>query len=268
MATILDEIVEQTARDLQKRKQKVTFKDLESHERYEQPARNFKKALADAPDVAIIAEIKKASPSKGLIRKDFDPRKIAGQYQEGGASAISVLTDQPAFKGRLEYLEIASKEVSIPLLRKDFIIDPYQIKEAKAYGADAVLLIVAITEGQQLEELLHAAEEFGIQALVECYSENDVENVMFDQVDILGVNNRDLRTFEVDLHRGVALLQRAPEETVLVSESGLRRAEDLYYLYEKKIHAALIGEHFMRQPDPGRALRNMKKELREQIENV
>lgn len=268
MATILDEIVEQTARDLQKRKQKITLKDLESHERYEQRARDFKKALADSPDVAIIAEIKKASPSKGLIRKNFDPRKIAGQYQEGGASAISVLTDQPAFKGRLEYLEIASKEVSIPLLRKDFIIDPYQIKEAKAYGADAVLLIVAITEGQQLSELLHAAEEFGIQALVECYSEKDIENVTFDRIDILGVNNRDLRTFEVDLHRGVALLQRAPEETVLVSESGLSSAEDLRYLYEEKIHAALIGEHFMRQPDPGRAVRAMKKELREQIENV
>lgn len=267
MATILDEIVEQTARDLKKRKQKVSLKDFESHELYEQPAKNFKMALTASPDVSIIAEIKKASPSKGLIRTDFDPRKIAGQYQEGGASAISVLTDQPAFKGQLEYLEIASKEVSIPLLRKDFIIEPYQIKEAKAYGADAVLLIVAITEGQQLSELIHAAGEFGVQALVECYSEKDFKNVTFDLVDILGVNNRDLRTFEVDLHRGVELLQRAPEETVLVSESGLSSAEDLLFLYEEKIHAALIGEHFMRQPDPGEAVKKMRKELQELIDN-
>lgn len=267
MATILDEIVEQTVRDLKKRRQKVSLKDFESHELYEQSARNFKKALRASPDVSIIAEIKKASPSRGLIRKDFNPRKIAGQYQEGGASAISVLTDQPAFKGQLKYLEIASKEVSIPVLRKDFIIDPYQIKEAKAYGADAVLIIVTITEGQQLSELLHAAREIGIQALVECYSEKDYKNVTFDLVDILGVNNRDLRTFEVDLHRGVELLQRAPEETVLVSESGLRSAQDLLFLYEKKIHAALIGEHFMRQPDPGEAVKQMKNELQELIDN-
>lgn len=268
MATILDEIVEQTARDLRKRKQKVSLNDFESHELYEQPARNFKGALTGSPDVSIIAEIKKASPSKGLIRKDFDPGKIAGQYQQGGASAISVLTDQPAFKGQLEYLKIASKEVRIPLIRKDFIIDPYQIKEAKAYGADAILLIVAITEGQQLSELLHATREFGVQALVECYSEKDFNSVTFDLVDILGVNNRDLRTFEVDLHRGVELLQRAPEETVLVSESGLSSAEDLQYLYEQDIHAALIGEYFMRQPDPAEAVKEIKEELKQLIKKI
>lgn len=265
MPTILDEIVEQTARDLEKRKGKVSFKDLESFECFEQESRNFKEALSSSSDVAIIAEIKKASPSKGLIRKDFNPQKIAGQYQEGGASAISVLTDEPAFKGKLEYLEEASKEVSIPLLRKDFIIDPYQVKEAKAYGADAVLLIATITEGQQLNELLHAAQEFDVQALVECYSENDFKNVTFELVDILGVNNRDLRSFEVDLHRGVELLQQAPEETVLVSESGLSSAGDLKFLYDENIDAALIGEYFMRQPDPGEAVRKMKQQLQQLI---
>ncbi|MCW9707214.1 indole-3-glycerol phosphate synthase TrpC [Fodinibius salsisoli] len=265
MPTILDEIVEQTARDLGKRKKKISFKDFESFECYEQEARDFKKALSSSPDVAIIAEIKKASPSKGLIRKDFNPREIAGQYQEGGASAISVLTDEPAFKGKLEYLEEASREVSIPLLRKDFIIDPYQVKEAKAYGADAVLLIATVTEGQQLDELLHAAREFGVQALVECYSENDLKNVTFELVDILGVNNRDLRNFEVDLHRGVELLQQAPEGTVLVSESGLSSAENLKFLFDEKIDAALIGEYFMRQPNPGKAVSNMKKQLQKLI---
>lgn len=265
MGNILDEIVEQTSRDLYKRKKEVSFKDLESLELFEQPARNFKEALVQSSDVSVIAEIKKASPSKGLIREDFDPQRIARQYLEGGANALSILTDEPAFKGKLEFLEIASKEVDIPLLRKDFIIDPYQIKEAKAYGADAVLLIVSITEGEQLSELLHAAREFGLDALVECYSENDLKNVTFNKVDILGINNRDLRTFEVDLHRGVELLGQALDGTVLVSESGLSSPEDLKYLYNEGIHAALIGEHLMRQPDPGQALQQMKTKLQQLI---
>jgi len=265
MANILEEIVEQTTLDLKKRKRKVSFNDLGSMELYEQPSKNFKNALQLEQDVAIIAEIKKASPSKGLIRKDFDPQKIAGQYQEGGASAISVLTDEPAFQGSMEYLEIASREVEIPLLRKDFIVDPYQVKEAKAYGADAVLLIATITDGHQLEELLHATEEFGVQALVECYSEDDLQYVNFEQVNILGVNNRDLKTFKVDLHRGIELLHKAPEESVLVSESGLSKPKDLQLLFDEGIHAALIGEHFMRQPDPGEAVTNMKSKLQELI---
>lgn len=265
MATILDEIVEQTARDLKKRQRNISLKDLESMELYERDPNNFRDALSLKNDVAVIAEIKKASPSKGLIRKDFDPRRIACQYREGGASAISVLTDEPAFRGSLKYLEIVSKEVGIPLLRKDFIIDPYQVKEARAYGADAVLLIVAITEGNQLDELLYATEEFGLQALVECYSEEDFQNVNFEHVDILGVNNRDLRTFDVDLHRGIELLHKAPEGTTLVSESGLGNAVDLQQLYNENIDAALIGEHFMRQSDPGKAVKGIKDELRELI---
>lgn len=267
MPNILEEIVEQTKIDLKKRKRDVSFNDLGSMELYEQPSKDFKEALRLDDDVAIIAEIKKASPSKGLIRKDFDPQKIAAQYQEGGASAISVLTDEPAFKGSLEYLEIASKEVSIPLLRKDFIVDPYQVKEAKAYGADAVLLIATITEGNQLDELLHAAKEFDVQALVECYSEEDVQYVNFQNVEILGVNNRDLRSFEVDLHRGIELLQKSVNGIVLVSESGLGKAEDLKLLYDEGIDAALIGEHFMRQADPGKAVTKMKEELQKLIQN-
>lgn len=265
MATILEQIVEQTAEDLKKRKRTISFKDLESLDRYEVKCRDFASSLRQEGQTSIIAEIKKASPSKGLIRPDFDPQRIAGQYQEGGASAISVLTDEPAFQGSLEYLKAVSAEVGLPVLRKDFIIDPYQIKEAKAYGADAVLLIVTITEGNQLEELLHAAGEFGLQCLVECYSEEDMKRVNFDLVDILGVNNRDLHTFEVDLHRGISLLQSAPEGTVLVSESGLSNTSDLKLLYEEEIDAALIGEHFMRQPDPGRAVSQMLDELKQLI---
>ncbi len=265
MPNILEEIVEQTKIDLKKRKRKVSFSDLGDMELFEQQTRDFGAALQLEDDVAIIAEIKKASPSKGLIRPDFDPPKIARQYREGGASAISVLTDVPAFKGSLDFLEIASREVDIPILRKDFIVDPYQVKEAKAHGADAVLLIATVLDGGQLEELLHATEEFGLQALVECYSEEDVQYVTFEHVDILGINNRDLRSFEVDLHRGIELLHQAPEDTILVSESGLSKPEDLKLLLDEGINAALIGEHFMRQPNPGEAVKNMKSELQKLI---
>lgn len=265
MANMLDDIVEQMLSDLKKRKNKVSYNNLGDMELFEKPSKNFKDALQLENDIAIIAEIKKASPSKGLIRPDFNPAQIARQYQEGGASAISVLTDGPAFKGSLKYLEVVCREVGIPLLRKDFIVDPYQVKEAKAYGADAVLLIATITDGHQLQELLHAAEEAGLQALVECYSEEDIEYVNFKHIDILGVNNRDLRTFEVNLHRGVELLHKAPENLVRVSESGLSNAEDLQFLFDNDINAALIGEHFMRQPHPGKAVKEMKEELQELI---
>lgn len=266
MASILEQIVEQTEVDLRKRKRKVSFKDFESFEWYERPRRAFGQSLRNEGTVSIITEIKKASPSKGIIRKDFEPRRIARQYEEGGASALSVLTDEPAFQGSLDYLNIASSEVEIPVLRKDFIIDPYQVKEARAYGADAILLIATITEGKQLQELLHAANEFGLECLVECYSEDDLKQIDFQPVDILGVNNRDLKSFEVDLHRGVELLKTAPEETVLVSESGLSSAEDLKYLFDHDIDAALIGEYFMRQPDPGKAVEKLLGNLNKMIE--
>lgn len=266
MATILEQIVEQTAIDVKKRKQKVSFADFDSFPDFERERRSLKAALSGMERLSIIAEIKKASPSKGLIRTDFNPQKIAGQYQQGGAAAISVLTDEPAFKGNLEYLRMASNEVELPVMRKDFIIDPYQVKEARAFGADAILLIATITEGNQLQELHHAATEFGLECLVECYTEEDLQQVDFEYVNILGVNNRDLHTFEVDVHRGIALLRSAPEGTVLVSESGISNARELNLLQEKGIDAALIGEYFMRQEDPGKAVRRMLDELEELIE--
>lgn len=257
MGTILDDIVEQTASDLKKRRRRFSYRDLCSLEDYERERRDFAGALRGGDRVSIIAEIKKASPSKGVIRPDFDPQAIARAYRRGGASALSVLTDEPAFQGRLEYLSAASRAAGLPALRKDFIIDPYQVREARAWGADAVLLIAGITEGRQLEELLHAASEEGLASLVECYTEEELGRVPWKQVSILGVNNRDLKTFEVDLHRGVALLQSAPEGTLLVSESGLGTPEDLRLLQKEGIHAALIGEHFMRRDDPGAAVREL-----------
>lgn len=268
MATILEQIVEQTKEDLKKKKNKISFRDFESFENYEQERTSFSEALKSGDRISIIAEIKKASPSKGVIRRDFNPKKIAGQYVEGGASAVSVLTDEPAFQGHMDYLKAVADEISIPVLRKDFIVDPYQVKEARAYGADAVLLIATITEGNQLQELHHAASELGLQCLVECYSEEDLKQVNFEYVDILGVNNRDLKTFEVDVHRGVELLHQAPKDTILVSESGLSSAGDLKLLQDEGIHAALIGEYFMRQPDPGKAVKQMLDEREELNEKV
>ncbi|MDR9365339.1 MAG: indole-3-glycerol phosphate synthase TrpC [Balneolaceae bacterium] len=262
MADILEKIASQTLEDLKKRKREISFRDLESLKGYEKDRLNFAEALR-SDSVSIIAEVKKASPSKGVIRADFDALKIADAYIENGASAISILTDEPFFRGSLKYLEQVSDISSIPLLRKDFIIDPYQVKEAKAYGADAILLIVTMYEGNQLTELIAAANEFGVQPLVECYEQEEVENLDWDEVQILGVNNRDLKKFEVDLHRGIELLEMAPDQVVTVSESGIHKPEDLMKLYKHNIHSALIGEHFMRQTDIGDGLKRFIDEFEE-----
>lgn len=263
--TILEKITAQTREDLAKRKRKISLRDFESFEQFEADRKSFSDALKQKKSVSIIAEVKKASPSKGIIREDFDPVKLASAYIEYGASAISVLTDEPFFKGSLSYLESISRISPLPLLRKDFLIDPYQVKEARAHGADAVLLIATICEGNQLSELLAAAKEFGLQALVECYHEEEIQNLDWDAIEIVGVNNRNLSTFEVDLHRGVDLLQQAPDGVVRVSESGLHKPEDLKILFENDIHSALIGEYFMRQPDPGKALKAFINDFEEMI---
>ncbi len=258
---ILQKIVEQSKEDLEKRSRKVSLRDFESFEMFERERRPFSDSLNREGTVSVIAEVKKASPSKGIIRDDFDPLKIAEAYINNGASAISVLTDEPFFKGSLEYLRAISRISPLPVLRKDFLIDPYQIKEARAYGADAVLLIATICEGSQLSELLAAAKEFGLQALVECYYDEEVDSLNWDEVEIVGVNNRNLSTFEVDLHRGINLLNKAPSHIVRVSESGIHKPADLQILLQNSIHSALIGEYFMRQPDIGKALKNFLSEF-------
>lgn len=265
MPDILEKIVEKTREELSHKKKKVGINDFRSFELYEQNRLNFREILQTKPNPSIIAEIKKASPSKGLIREDFNVKRIANQYRDGGAAALSILTEEFFFQGGLTNLQIARKEVDLPLLRKDFIIDPYQIEEAKAYGADAILLIVRITDGSQLQELHHAAEEAELQCLVECYDEEDYQRIDFEQVKILGVNNRDLTTFDVHLHQGVSLLNKAPEGIVKVSESGLHTTDDLNYLSDNGIHAALIGEFFMRRNQPGEALKNMLKGVDKEV---
>ncbi|MGM0506650.1 MAG: indole-3-glycerol phosphate synthase TrpC [Bacteroidota bacterium] len=260
MRTILDRIVEQTREDLQRRKKRLNWSDLDTFPRFERARRGFRSALIDGT-LSVIAEVKRASPSKGIIREPFDPVSIARSYERGGASCISVLTDEPFFKGSLRYLEEISDTVSIPLLRKDFLVDPWQVKEARAHGADAVLVIAAVTSDSLMDELLAAAKEFELDVLLECYNKHEVDRMDWNRVNLFGVNNRDLNTFDVDLHRGVSLLQQAPEGVIRVSESGLSSAEDLAWLSKQGIHSALIGEHFMRAEDPGKALGTMLMEM-------
>ncbi len=267
MSTILDRIVEQTTEDLAKRRKKVAMSDFNGFELFEASRRDFVAPLM-TDGISVIAEVKKASPSKGVIRHDFDPVDIALRFEDAGASCLSVLTDEPFFQGSLEYLKAIRRRVDLPLLRKDFIIDPYQIAEARAYGADAFLLIMAVLSDAQLDELLHAGLEYGILALVECYDEDEVARMPWDRIKLFGVNNRDLRTFDTNVHRGTELLQRSPEGTVRISESGLSSADDLGMLVRNGIQAALIGESLMREKDPGIALKNLLTETERILEEA
>jgi indole-3-glycerol phosphate synthase len=254
--TMLDKIYEVTKSDLSKRKNKVSVSDFKSFEMYRKPCRDFGMAIrrGEADRVKFITEIKKASPSQGVIREDFDAVQHAKDYIKNGASAISVLTDEPFFMGSLDYLESVSGISDVPVLRKDFILDFYQVEEAKAFGADAVLLIATMLEKSHMEELHQAANEIGLQCLVECYDESDFEKISYDIVKIIGVNNRDLKTFKVDVHRGVELLKMAPDGIITVSESGLSSRKDIAFVTENGIDAVLIGETFMRAESPGFAL--------------
>jgi indole-3-glycerol phosphate synthase len=214
-----------------------------------EPTRGFEAALArrgDAP-IRLIAEIKKASPSKGLIRADFDPVAIAKTYAAAGAHALSVLTDRAFFQGDLEYLAAVRAAVSLPVLEKDFVVDEFQILEARAAGADAVLLIAAVLDDGQLREYAHQARELGLAALVEVHREAELERVV-DIATLIGINNRDLATFETDLATTERVLREAPDDRVMVSESGIASRDDVLRLSDLGVDAVLIGETFMRAP--------------------
>ena len=253
---ILEKIVSQTKIDLKKRIKERSYTSLESEWGFEKELQSFSQAIKGKV-VKFITEVKKSSPSKGIIREDFDPVSLARIYEKSGASAISVLTDEPFFKGHLSYLNDIAQQITIPILRKDFIINPYQIAEAKAFGADAILLIARILSDSQLDELLSAAKEYELDALVECYDLVDQDRINYERVSILGVNNRDLETFEVDVHRGVSQLNMAPESTITVSESGISTVDDIKFLQKNGINAVLIGEHLMRQSNIGGELRTL-----------
>jgi indole-3-glycerol phosphate synthase len=212
----------------------------------------YKKVVANKP--AVIAEIKKASPSKGVIREDFNPAQIAKSYEKGGAACLSVLTDAEYFQGSAEYLRQARAACKLPVLRKDFMIDPYQIFEARAMGADCVLLIVAALELKQMQALELLANELGMAVLVEVHDADELELALQLDTPLIGINNRNLRTFEVSLQTTLDLLKVLPEDRFVVTESGIFTPEDVKLMRDNDVQAFLVGEAFMRQPDPGAEL--------------
>ncbi len=255
MSTHLDQILQRTRADVAIRKQQVPLATLESRAATHWP-RGFAAALRTRATrgPAVIAELKKASPSKGLIRADFKPAALAAEMEAGGAAALSVLTDEPFFQGGLANLEAASSATALPCLRKDFIVDEYQLVEARASRADAVLLIAAALTDPELEQLTARAHALLLDVLCEVHSAEEARRVRHLGCDLVGVNNRDLRTFEVRLETSLELVSELPSQTVLVSESGIAHPDDYRRLHSAGYTAFLIGETFMRQPAPGQAL--------------
>jgi indole-3-glycerol phosphate synthase len=264
VSTILDDIIADTRELVARRKQETPIAELEDRPFYDdrEPL-----SLVDALQergMSFLAEVKKASPSKGTIRDDFDPAWIAQQYAANDAAAISVLTEPQHFQGTLEHLAwIRAHVPDVPLLRKDFIVDPYQLVESRAVGADAVLLIATALDPGQLSELHAAATELGLSCLVEVYSEADLEKIDWDQVQVVGVNNRDLTTFEVDIENSLRIFDQVPRSVGRVAESGLSDPETLVRLREAGVNGVLIGEHFMRAENPGTALSDLRGRARE-----
>ncbi len=254
MSSILDKIV------AHKRQEIATRPPVQFDADAVGPPRDFVKALTDgqqAGRVSLIAEVKKASPSKGLIRADFDPVKIAQAYASSGASCISVLTDEHFFKGHLDYLKAIRAAVDIPLLRKDFVLDASQVYEARMAGADAVLLIAECLEPKQLIELHDLIVELGMTPLVELYDEANVDAVLACKPKLVGVNNRDLNTFEVDLMHSIRVKQQLPSTTTFVSESGIFTHQDVQLMQANKVDAILVGESLMRHDDVGAAVKRL-----------
>ena len=264
MSTRLDTILATTRASVAAAKARVPAAELERRAAAHQPrgwAAALRRQTAKGP--AVIAEIKKASPSKGMIRADFDVEWLARRCQAGGAAALSVLTDEPYFQGSLRNLELASAAANLPCLRKDFMVDEYQIVEARAHRADAILLIAAALTDAELQRFAHAARGLALDVLVEVHTAEELDRVRQTLgetgADAIGVNNRDLRTFEVRLETSLELVERIPAGAVRVAESGISTTEDLARLCAAGFDAFLIGESLMRQADPGAALAELLK---------
>lgn len=254
---ILDEIVAHKREELLETKRRTPLAELKGRVSDAGPTRGFRLALASGQGIKLIAEVKKASPSKGVIREDFDPVRIAGTYEEFGASCISVLTEKKYFQGSLEYLGIIREMVSLPLLRKDFIIDEYQIHEARAAGADAILLIAACLEQGQMEDYLGIAERLGLDVLVESHTYPELDRSLRAGVKLVGINNRDLSTFVVSLQTTLDLLKDIPDDRIVVSESGIKTRDDVVKLGNAGVDAILVGESLMREKDIGRKVKEL-----------
>lgn len=251
--TILGKIVDRKHEEFKTRLKQRSLKDVEELAKGATPVRGFAQALSTKRP-AVIAEIKKASPSKGIIRENFNPAEIATQYQDAGATCLSVLTDVDFFQGADENIQIARNHCDLPALRKDFLIDPYGVIEARALHADCILLIVACLSNQQLEEMSKTAFEHNLDVLVEVHDEDELERALrLSEQCILGVNNRNLKTFDVDLNTSLRLKRLLDPSRLLVTESGIASPDDVQMMQQNDIHAFLVGESFMKQPRPDHA---------------
>lgn len=253
--TILDEIVASKRQEIVRAKAILSAERLREQLQDAPPVRDFFAPLAAGGSIKLIAEVKKASPSKGVIRKDFDPVRIALAYEVSGASCLSVLTDEPFFQGSLDYLRQIRAAVKLPLLRKDFILDSYQLLEARAAGADAVLLIAECLDDCNLRKLHNETLELGMTPLVEFYDPENLPRVLAAGAQLIGVNNRDLRTFVTDLGHTIRLREKVPLDAVLVGESGIHTRQDVLRLQEAGVEAMLVGESLMAQDNIAAAVR-------------
>ena len=257
MSTILDTILARKQEEVAERRERVSLFELKARIASAPPVRGFAAAVeakiaAGLP--AVIAEVKKASPSKGVIRADFDPAAIARSYEAGGAACLSVLTDVDFFQGSDAYLQQARVACTLPVLRKDFIVDAWQLYETRVLGADCVLLIAAALDDAQLSEFAFIAGELGMDVLLEVHDIDELERALPVPARLLGINNRNLKTFEVSLQNTLGLKPMVPADRVLVTESGILAPADVALMRDAGVHAFQVGEAFMRQPDPGAAL--------------
>ena len=258
--TILRQIVERKWEETDERKPKVSEADLKAMAGDQAPARGFANALRERIEQqtpAVIAEIKKASPSKGIIRDPFVPEQIAESYEQGGAACLSVLTDHDFFQGHEDYLKAARAACSLPVIRKDFMVAPYQVYESRAMGADCILLIAACLSKDQMQELEGIAHEIGLDVLVEVHNGQEMDDALTLGTPLVGINNRDLHSFEVSLDTTFELHQRIGAERLTITESGIMTREDVQAMTSRGIYGFLVGESFMRAPEPGEKLREL-----------
>jgi len=255
--TIVGKIIERKNEEISERSHSVSLAALEKLIQEQSTTRGFVNAIKNRVDqkkASVIAEIKKASPSKGVLRNDFNPAEIARSYEQHGAACLSVLTDKDFFQGGEDYLLQAREVTSIPVIRKDFIIDPYQVYEARAINADCILLIVAALDDVKLNELLDLANQLGMDVLMEVHDQEEMERALMTGAKLIGVNNRNLRTFEVSLNNTLDMLSMVPADRLLVTESGILAPADVKLMRDNNINTFLVGEAFMRAENPGAKL--------------
>jgi indole-3-glycerol phosphate synthase len=253
----LDKIVEIKREEIRRRKTRSGQKEMEEIISHLHPPRDFVGAISRNGPMALIAEIKQASPSVGVIKEGVDFRRIACEYQAGGACAISVLTESHFFRGDLSHLRQVKEETSLPVLQKDFVLDPFQIYEGRASGADAILLIASLLDREQLKDFVDLVQNLHMVPLVEVHNEQDLEKTSILNLSLIGINNRDLKTFEVDLGTTLRLKREIPSKTKVISESGIKSSQDVRLLREAGVDGILVGEILMRSPDPTSKIREL-----------